>query len=55
MMNVGQELFLGENFGYFQVFDIQNLEITHTLELREIGDIFDIIAIEDSELLLLAG
>ena len=29
-MKVGQELFLGETWGYLEVYDIQNLKINHT-------------------------
>lgn len=55
MMKVGQELFLGENDGYLQVFDMHNLKITHTKKYEQMNRIFDMIVIEDSEQLLLAG
>ena len=54
-MKVGQELVLGEDRGYLQVFDIDDLVITHTQEFKEVGRICDMIAIKDSEQLLLAG
>ena len=49
MIKVGQELLLGESDGILEVFDFENFEITHTKQFEEINDIFDIIAIEDSE------
>ena len=55
MMKVGQELFLGMWRGFLQVFDIEKLEITHKKRFKEIDTIFDMIAIDDSEQLLLAG
>ena len=56
MKKVGQELVLGEFDGYLQVFNIRKLEITHTQQFEEeIGRIYDIIAIENSQHLLLAG
>ena len=55
MIKVGQELVLGEQNGYLQVFDITNFKITHTQQFSEISDIYDMIEIEDSEQLLLAG
>ena len=55
MMKVGQELFLGMDYGYLQVIDIQNLEITHTSQFQEIARIHDILQINDSQQLLLAG
>ena len=55
MMQVGQELMLGEWAGYLQVFDIENLVITNTQQFEETGLICDMIPIENSEQLLLAG
>ena len=55
MMKWGTNIILGECNGYLQVFDIQNLKITHTQQFEEIGAIFDFIANQDSEQLLLAG
>jgi hypothetical protein len=49
MMKVGQELVLGEAGGYLEVFNIENLKITHTKQFKEIGQIFDMIAIENSD------
>jgi hypothetical protein len=45
-MKVGQELFLGGSQGYLWVLDIESLKITHTLEFREIDDIYDMIEID---------
>ena len=56
MLIVGQELVLGEKDGYIQVFDINNLEFSHTKQFEEIGHIMcDMIVIEDSHQLLMAG
>ena len=55
MMKLGKNIILGECNGYLQVFDIEYLEITHTQQFEEIDDIYDMIAIDDSEQLLLAG
>ena len=55
MMKQDKNIILGEWQGYLQVFDNEKLKITHTQRFEEIGPIFDFIAIEDSELLLLAG
>ena len=55
MMKVGNQLVLGEGRGYLQVFDIEKLEITHTKQFKGIKSIWDMIAIEESEQLLLAG
>ena len=55
IIKLGKELVLGEWDGYIQVFDIKNYTITHTQQFREIGNIKDMIAIEDSGQLLLAG
>lgn len=53
MIKVGQELVLGEAEGYLQVFDIRKFEITQTQKFE--ADICDIIVIEESQQLLLAG
>ena len=55
MIKLGKNIILGEGEGYIQVFDIANLKITHTQQFGQISNIYDMIAIEDSEYLLLAG
>ena len=55
MIKVGQKLVLGEKNGFFEIFDIECNFICRTQQFIEIGDIYDIIAIEDSDQLLLAG
>ena len=49
MIQVGQELVLGEAGWYLEVFNIVNFKITHTKQFKEIGQIFDMIAIENSD------
>lgn len=55
VLKVGQELVLGCFNGYIQMIDIKELKIIHTKQFEEIGNIYNIIAIEDSEQLLLVG
>ena len=59
MMKFGQALVLGffdfDEGGYLQIYDLENFKITHTQEIKEVSYIRDMIAIEDSENLLLAG
>ena len=55
MIKVGQELFLGEDIGYLQVFDIKNFKITRTQWFTEIDKIYDMVAINGSHQLLLVG
>lgn len=55
LIKVGQELIVGQQYGFLQVFDIENLKKPYTQEFNHLGDIYDITPIEQSELLLLAG
>ena len=55
MKKVCQEIVLGETCRTLQVFDIDNFKITHTQEFEQANQIIDILAIDDSNQLLLAG
>ena len=56
MIIVGQELVLGMFSGQLQAFDIKSLQTTNYKQFgRQIGSIFDMIQIVDSQYLLLAG
>jgi hypothetical protein len=55
ILRVGNELLLlGEGSGYLQVVDMNTSKITHTHRFRQGGNIYDIIAIDDTHYLLAA-
>jgi hypothetical protein len=52
MLRKGHELLLGEFNGWLEVFNITSATITHSQEIRVQTTIFDIIAIDETHLLL---
>jgi hypothetical protein len=52
ILRVGNQLLLGEGYGWLEVFDINNSNITSSHQFEE--DIFDILAIDDTHYLLAA-
>jgi hypothetical protein len=56
LLRVGNEILLGEDEGYLEIFDISTSIITSTREFTEAGfyAIYDIIAIDDTHYLLAA-
>ena len=51
---MGNQLLLGEQFGWLEVFDINNSNITSSHQFEEGSSIFDILAIDDTHYLLAA-
>jgi hypothetical protein len=52
MLRKGHELLLGEFYGWLEVFDISSATITHTGKIRDASDIHDIVAIDETQLLI---
>jgi hypothetical protein len=54
ILRVGNQLLLGEELGWLEVFDINNSIITSSHRFKDGGGIFDILAIDDTHYLLAA-
>jgi hypothetical protein len=54
ILRVGNELLLGQAWGLLQVFDIETSTFTSKHRFTEAGDIYDIIAIDETHYLLAA-
>jgi hypothetical protein len=54
ILRVGNQLLLGEQWGWLEVFDINNSIITSSHRFKDGGGIFDILAIDDTHYLLAA-
>jgi hypothetical protein len=54
ILRVGNQLLLGERFGWLEMFDINNSNITSSHQFEEVSLIFDILAIDDTHCFLAA-
>jgi hypothetical protein len=48
----GNELLLGEVSGYLQIVDFKGMKINHTQRFEEVGAIYDMVAINATQLLV---
>ena len=55
ILRKGNELLLGQDGGWLEVFDISSATITHAWKIREGTTIWDIAAIDETRLFLAAN